>query len=240
MIISDLLNALENGSLQIVEKKSGNWELNHEIFKKINSIFSAEKQVTEIDGLVKWADKVPLKSNELSDEELLSKTYRLVPGSWVRCGSYIGEKVVVMTNSFVNVGAYIDDGSMIDSGVTIGSCARIGRNCHVSSNVVIAGVLEPSAHYPVIIEDSVFVGAQSLIAEGVLIPEGCVIGAGVKITSSTKIFDSEGNIIEKLEPYSVVIPGSYARGNVFVDCAIVIKKVDEKTRFKTSINELLR
>ncbi len=240
MNINKFLESLESGNEKIIEKKNGEWKLNKDLFGRINEIFTVNKKIYEIQNVVKWADKVDLKSNSLTNDQLINKSFRLVPGSWVRRGSYIGDKVVIMSNAFVNIGSYINEGSMIDSGVTIGSCAYIGKNCHISSNVVIAGVLEPSQYNPVIIEDNVFIGAQSLIAEGMIIPEGCVIGSGTKITSSTKIFNENGDIIERLEPYSVIVPGSYSRGAISLQCAVVIKKVDNITRSKTNINELLR
>ncbi|QEK38659.1 2,3,4,5-tetrahydropyridine-2,6-dicarboxylate N-succinyltransferase [Candidatus Cytomitobacter primus] len=241
MSIDTFLSELESGNTRIVRKNQGKWELNQPAFSKINEIFKSDKKISKIDGLVKWADKIDMQSNLLHDQDLLNKDFRLVPGSWVRRGAYIGPKSVIMTNSFVNIGAHIGDETMVDSGVTIGSCAYIGAQCHISSNVIIAGVLEPSQHMPVIIEDNVFIGAQSLIAEGVVVPEGCVIGAGTKLTSSTKIFDVDGDEINEIEPYSVIIPGTYSKtSKISFSCAVVIKKVDKNTKSKTNINELLR
>lgn len=236
--VAMFLSDLECGRIKIVYKDDV-WKLNYEAFRKINSIFKADKRVTKIENLTKWNDKVDMQNN-IDDQELLGKNTRFVPGSWIRKGAYIGENCVIMSNTFINVGSYIDDGSMIDSGVTIGSCARIGKNCHISSNAVIAGILEPSNAMPVIIEDNVFIGAQCLIAEGIVIPEGCVLGAGTKITASTKIFDRSGNELKTIKPYSVIIPGAYAINHISLACVVVIKQVDKKTKEKTAINEILR
>ena len=169
---------------------------------------------------------------------------RAVPNCYVRHGAYIGKGVVLMP-SFVNIGAYIDEGTMIDTWATVGSCAQIGKNCHISGGTGIGGILEPISQNPVIIEDNCFIGARSEIAEGVVVREGSVISMGVFISSSTKIVDrSTGEITYgEIPPYSVVIPGSISDKNNFglsLSCAVIIKKVDDSTRKKVSINEILR
>ena len=170
--------------------------------------------------------------------------FRSVPNGVVRKSAYIGKNVVLMP-SFINVGAYVDDGTMIDTWSTVGSCAQIGKNCHISGGVGIGGVLEPLQANPVIIEDNCFIGARSEVAEGVIVGEGSVISMGVYIGASTKIIDRKTNqvIYGKVPPYSVVVSGSLAnedKSKPSLYCAVIVKTVDEKTRSKTSINDLLR
>jgi 2,3,4,5-tetrahydropyridine-2-carboxylate N-succinyltransferase len=165
---------------------------------------------------------------------------------FVRKGAYIGHNVVVMSNAFVNIGAHVDEGSMIDSCTTIGSCAQIGKRCHISSNVMIGGVLEPLQATPVIIENDCFIGAGSVLSEGIIVGEGAVLGTGVQIGASTKIVNREtGEIMYGyIPPYSVVVPGSFiteAYGpGLSLQCAVIVKTVDAVTREKTAINSLLR
>lgn len=190
----------------------------------------------------RWYDKIPLKTTKWKQKDFESASFRAVPGSVVRYGSYIGKNVVLMP-SFVNIGAYVGDGTMIDTWATVGSCAQIGKNCHISGGTGIGGVLEPIQANPVIIEDNCFIGARSEIAEGVIVKEGAVIGMGVYIGKSTKIIDrATGEISYGIVPKnSVVVAGSVpSTGGVNLYAAIIVKKVDDKTRSKTSINELLR
>jgi len=187
-------------------------------------------------------DKIDLKFSGYSKEDFEKFEFRAVPGAFVRDGAHIGKNCVIMP-SFINMGAYIGEKTMIDSGVTIGSCAQIGKHCHISSNIVIAGVLEPIQAAPVIIGDNCFVGACSVIAEGVVIEDNCVIAMGVSIGQSTRIINREtGEIFYGRVPSgSVVVSGSYDCGKgVSVACAVIVKKIDKSTREKTSINDLLR
>jgi 2,3,4,5-tetrahydropyridine-2-carboxylate N-succinyltransferase len=193
---------------------------------------------------MQWYDKIDLKFMKRDKEKLEESGLRIVPGAFIRSGAYLGKNVVVMP-SFINIGAHIGDGTLVDTWATIGSCAYIGKNCHISGGVGIGGVLEPLQASPVIIEDNCFIGARSEIVEGVIVEEGSVISMGVFIGASTKIIDrNTGEIIYgKVPAYSVVVPGSMPSNNPGLPslyCAVIIKQVDEKTRAKTSINELLR
>lgn len=248
------LNNLDKGKVRVAEKKIDHWHVNQWIKKAILLSFklnemclinggpSLEKEASH------WYDKVQSKFLDWSDHDFANAGFRAVPGCFVRHGAYIASNVVLMP-SFVNLGAYVDTGTMVDTWSTIGSCAQIGKNCHISGGVGIGGVLEPLQANPVIIEDNCFIGARSEIAEGVIVEEGSVISMGVYIGASTKIVDREtGEIFTgKVPAYSVVIPGSIP-GSAREDgslrpslyAAVIVKRVDEKTRSKTSINELLR
>ena len=192
-----------------------------------------------------WYDKVPGKSVLWNEGDWKKAGYRHVPNGVVRKGSYIAKNVVLMP-CFVNLGAYVDEGTMIDTWASVGSCAQVGKNCHVSGGAGIGGVLEPLQASPVIIEDNCFIGARSEVAEGVIVQEGAVLSMGVYIGASTKIVDrATGEITYgKVPAYSVVVPGSLPNKNdpkgPNLYCAVIVKKVDEKTRSKTSINDLLR
>ena len=188
----------------------------------------------------------PSKFNNWTSQNFSESKFRTVPGSIARKGCFIDEEVVLMP-SFINLGAYIGKGTMIDTWSTVGSCAQIGSNCHISGGVGIGGVLEPLQANPVIIEDNCFIGARSEVAEGVIVQEGCVLSMGVFLGSSTKIVDrATGNILfGMVPPYSVVVPGTLpAKSQNFsqpsLACAVIVKTVDEKTRSKTSVNDLLR
>lgn len=243
--IREILFELDQGELTVVEKKNNYQWLTHAWVKKaillsfrVNGCFLMENPFSPA------YDKVPLKFEEWGEEQFKEAGIRVVPGSIVRYSAYIAPGTVIMP-SFINVGAYIDSGTMIDSAVRVGSCARIGKNCHLSDNVGIGGVLEPLQANPVIIEDNCFIGACSEIVEGVFVGEGSVIGAGVMLTASTKIVDRETNKVSYgvIPPYSVVVPGVLPDGDSSkpgLQCSVIIKHVDEKTRAKTSINELLR
>jgi 2,3,4,5-tetrahydropyridine-2-carboxylate N-succinyltransferase len=204
-------------------------------------------------GHAAWWDKVPSKFEGWNDNRFRSAGFRAVPGAVVRRSAYVAPGVVLMP-CFVNLGAYVDQGTMIDTWSTVGSCAQIGKNCHISGGVGIGGVLEPLQAAPVIVEDNCFIGARSEVAEGVIVREGSVLSMGVFIGASTKIVDRDsGRIFQGEVPaYSVVVPGTMpgkpgASGKQGPDtvspslsCAVIVKRVDEKTRAKTSINELLR
>jgi 2,3,4,5-tetrahydropyridine-2-carboxylate N-succinyltransferase len=191
---------------------------------------------------MKYFDKIPLKFNDWKEEDFLKQQIRVIPGTIVRLGSYIGKNTVLMS-SLVNIGAYIGENTMIDTWASVGSCAQIGKNCHISGGVGIGGVLEPLQANPVIIEDNCFIGARSEIAEGVIVGEGAVLSMGVYIGQSTKIVDRQTGSITYgyVPPYSVVVPGTIADKNGYhLYCVYIVKKVDAVTRSKTSINQILR
>jgi 2,3,4,5-tetrahydropyridine-2-carboxylate N-succinyltransferase len=193
-------------------------------------------------GDATWWDKVDSKFKGWGENRFREAGFRAVPGSIVRRSAHIAKNVVLMP-SFVNVGAYVGEATMIDTWATVGSCAQIGKNCHISGGAGIGGVLEPLQAGPVIIEDNCFVGARSEVAEGVIVGEGSVLAMGVFLGASTKIVDrNKGDVhYGKVPPYSVVVPGSVASGSgPALYCAVIVKQVDERTRAKTSINELLR
>ena len=253
--IDKVLNLLDIGEIRVCEKKNGSWEANQWVKKAIllsfktkdNSIFSSGTSNLR-GGQYTWFDKVDLKTSGWVEDEWTKRNFRSVPGAIIRYSAFIAENVVLMP-SFINLGAYVDSGTMIDTWATVGSCAQIGKNVHVSGGAGIGGVLEPLQANPVIIEDNCFIGARSEIAEGVVVEEGSVISMGVYIGASTKIVDREtGDIFfGKIPPYSVVVPGSMPGKNLkngeigpSLYCAVIVKKVDAKTRSKTSINDLLR
>lgn len=237
-IIEEVFLELDCGNLKVVERKEEKWFVNQWLKKAILLYFKC----TQNKLMSKYFfDKIPLKTENWTENDFKKAGFRIVPGSVIRRSAYIAQGVVVMP-SFINVGAYIDEGAMIDTHATIGSCAYIGKKCHISDGVTIAGVLEPLQSNPVIIEDNCFVGARSVVAEGVKVGEGSVLASGVTLTGSTPIIDKNGNIsYGEVPSYSVVIPGSrkISKG-LSSACAIVIKTVNEKTRIKTAINDLLR
>jgi 2,3,4,5-tetrahydropyridine-2-carboxylate N-succinyltransferase len=240
-IISDILKLLDKGQLRVAQKIDNTWETNEWIKKAILlSFLTSDNELYNSDQKIKYFDKVPLKFANWLEEDF---NFRAVPGAIVRLSAYVAPNVILMP-SFVNVGAYIDSGTLIDTWATVGSCAQIGKNCHISGGVGIGGVLEPLQANPVIIEDNVFIGARSEIAEGVIIEEGAVLSMGVFIGSSTRIYNrSTGEITYGRVPaYSVVVPGTLPSSDnkTHTYAAIIVKKVDNNTRSKTSINKLLR
>jgi 2,3,4,5-tetrahydropyridine-2-carboxylate N-succinyltransferase len=190
-----------------------------------------------------WWDKVDSKFKDWSANRFRAAGFRAVPGAIVRNSAFIAKGAVLMP-CFVNVGAHVGEGTMVDTWATVGSCAQIGRNCHISGGAGIGGVLEPLQANPVIIEDNCFVGARSEVAEGVIVGEGSVLAMGVFLGASTRIIDRANGEVRygRVPPYSVIVPGSLpgASGSPALYCAVIVKQVDEKTRAKTSINELLR
>jgi 2,3,4,5-tetrahydropyridine-2-carboxylate N-succinyltransferase len=242
-IISKTMEALEQGKIRVCQKIDGNWQVNQWIKKAILLTFIFNDNQIIQDGADIYYDKVPLKCANWGEDDFRNAGFRIVPGAKIRKYTYIAPKAVIMP-SFVNVGAYIDENTMIDTWATVGSCAQIGKHCHISGGAGIGGVLEPLQANPVIIEDNVFVGARSEIAEGVIVGEGSVISMGVYIGSSTRIYDREtGEIFYgKVPPYSVIVPGTLtgSLGDVQQYAVIIVKKVDDKTRQKVSINEILR
>lgn len=248
--VEETMNLLDKGVLRVAEKRNGAWHVNQWIKKAVLLSFrlNAMRVITGAPGGAVWYDKVDSKFLGWDEEQFKTGGFRAVPGCIVRKSAYVAPSAVLMP-SFLNVGAYVDEGTMIDTWSTVGSCAQIGRNCHISGGVGIGGVLEPLQAEPVIIEDNVFIGARSEIAEGVIVEEGAVISMGVFIGASTKIIDrASGEVLQGRVPaYSVIVPGTLP-GKALKDgspgpglaCAVIVKKVDEKTRSKTGVNELLR
>jgi 2,3,4,5-tetrahydropyridine-2-carboxylate N-succinyltransferase len=245
--VNKTLNLLDNGEIRICEKIDFSWQVNQWIKKavllsfRLNDNYLSKQNSSSGDALINF-DKVPLKFANWNDADFRKSGFRAVAGAVVRHSAFIAKNVVLMP-SFVNLGAYVDEGSMIDTWATVGSCAQIGKNCHISGGAGIGGVLEPLQANPVIIEDNCFIGARSEIAEGVIVETGSVISMGVYIGASTKIVDRESGEIfyGRVPAYSVVVAGNIAsKNNTSLYAAIIVKKVDEKTRSKTSINELLR
>ena len=239
-----ILGMLDHGKLRICNKENGTWKVNEWVKKAILLSFRLNDNLLMNSGVHNYFDKVSLKFSDWGEKEFREAGFRAVPGSIVRHGSFVAKNVVLLP-SFVNIGAYIDEGSMIDAWATVGSCAQIGKNCHISGGAGIGGVLEPLQANPVIIEDNCFIGARSEVAEGVIVEEGSVLSMGVYIGASTKIIDrATGEIFYGRVPaYSVVVPGNIQDKNnpsLSLYAAIIVKRVDEKTRSKTSINELLR
>ena len=239
------LSALDNGSLRVAERSNnGDWVVN-EWAKKAVLLGFRLKDMEIHDGGPQssgWWDKVDNKFKGWSNSDWKEAGFRAVPSCIVRHSAYIAPGVVLMP-SFVNLGAHVDTGTMVDTWATVGSCAQIGKNVHLSGGVGIGGVLEPMQASPTIIEDNCFIGARSEVVEGVIVREGSVLGMGVYIGQSTKIVDREtGEVMYgEVPPYSVVVSGSMpTRNDISLYCAVIVKRVDEKTRSKTGINELLR
>ena len=243
--VEQTLNLLGNGTLRVAEKKaSGEWVVNQWTKKAVLLSFRLREMELQKGGPQNstWWDKVDSKFKDWGETEWKKKNFRAVPNTVVRASAFIGENVVLMP-SFVNLGAFVDSGTMVDTWATVGSCAQIGKNVHLSGGVGIGGVLEPMQASPTIIEDNCFIGARSEIVEGCIVREGAVVGMGVFIGKSTKIFNRETGetTYGEIPPYSVVVSGSIpSKGGVNLYCAVIVKQVDEKTRSKTSINDLLR
>ena len=244
--VDETLNKLDNGSLRVCEKINNEWHVNQWIKKAILLSFRLNDNEIIKASHATWFDKVESKTANWTKDDHLKAGFRYVPDAVVRKSAFIAKGVVLMP-SFVNLGAYVDEGTMIDTWATVGSCAQIGKNCHISGGAGIGGVLEPLQANPVIIEDNCFIGARSEVAEGVIVGEGAVLSMGVFIGASTKIVDrSTGEIhMGKVPAYSVVVPGTLPGKkegdiNPSLYCAVIVKRVDEKTRSKTSINDLLR
>jgi 2,3,4,5-tetrahydropyridine-2-carboxylate N-succinyltransferase len=236
---------LDSGSLRVAEKReSGDWHVNQWAKKAVLLGFrikDMEMQAGGPQGAGYW-DKVDSKFLGWGDNQWRDAGFRAVPNCIVRKSAFIAPGVVLMP-SFVNLGAYVDEGTMVDTWATVGSCAQIGKNVHLSGGVGIGGVLEPMQAGPTIIEDNCFIGARSEVVEGCIVREGAVLGMGVFIGKSTKIVDRDtGEVMYgEVPPYSVVVSGSMpSKNGVHLYCAVIVKRVDEKTRSKTAINELLR
>ena len=244
--VDTALGLLDSGEARVAERgHDGQWHVNQWLKKAVLLSFRLNDMATISGGPggASWWDKVPAKWDGWSDAEFRAAGFRAVPNCTVRRSAYIAPGVVLMP-SFVNLGAYVDSGTMVDTWATVGSCAQIGKNCHISGGAGIGGVLEPLQAGPVIIEDNCFIGARSEVAEGVVVREGAVLSMGVYIGASTKIVDRATGDVHRGEvpAYSVVVPGTLpgAEGQPGLYCAVIVKRVDEQTRSKTSINELLR
>ena len=243
--VESVLADLDDGKLRVAEKMGGEW-LVHQWLKKavlLSFRLHAMKLVPGAPDDASWWDKVDSKFAGWGEKEFQAAGFRAVPGAIVRKSAFIAKGVVLMP-SFVNVGAHVGENTMIDTWATVGSCAQVGAHCHISGGAGLGGVLEPLQTAPTIIEDNCFIGARSEVAEGVIVGEGSVLAMGTFLTATTKIVDRHtGEIVTgRVPPYSVVVPGSLggAPGKPALYCGVIIKRVDERTRAKTSINELLR
>jgi 2,3,4,5-tetrahydropyridine-2-carboxylate N-succinyltransferase len=241
--IEDCIGLLDGGRARVAEKHGADWQVNEWLKKAVLLYFRATDNQLLDAGAQRFYDKVPLKFADQNAAQLKAGGVRVVPPATARRGAYIAPNVVLMP-SYVNIGAYVDSGTMVDTWATVGSCAQIGRNVHLSGGVGIGGVLEPLQAAPTIIEDDCFIGARSEVVEGVIIGAGSVLAMGVFISQSTRIYDRASGVTSygRVPPGSVVVPGSLpsADGKYSLACAVIVKRVDAKTRAKTSINELLR
>ena len=241
--VEHAIGLLDSGEARVADKVAGDWQVNQWLKKAVLLSFRLSDNEVIDAGYTRYFDKVPLKFQEMSPDDVAQSGVRIVPPALVRRGAYVAPGVVLMP-SYVNLGAYVDSGTMVDTWATVGSCAQVGRNVHLSGGVGLGGVLEPLQANPTIIEDNCFIGARSEIVEGVVVEQGAVISMGVFIGASTRIYDREtGAILRGRVPSgSVVVPGSLpsADGSYSLACAVIVKRVDEQTRAKTSINELLR
>ena len=243
--INEAINGLNNGSLRVASREGStqNWQT-HQWLKKAVLLSFRIKDNSIMDGnYTKYFDKVESKFAHFEEKDFSEGGYRVVPNAMVRQGSFIGKNAVLMP-SYVNIGAYVDEGTMVDTWATVGSCAQIGKNVHLSGGVGIGGVLEPIQAGPTIIGDNCFIGARSEVVEGVVVEDNAVISMGVYIRQSTKIFDRETGEVSygRIPQGSVVVSGNLPSkdGAYSLYCAVIVKKVDEKTRSKVGINELLR
>src|SRR4051794_4889281 len=243
--VDSAIAALDSGAARIAEKSGGEWVV-HQWLKKAVLLSFRLNPMEAISGGVggsHWWDKVPSKFAGWGEKDFADAAFRAVPGAIVRRGAYIAPGAVLMP-SFVNIGARVGEGAMVDTWATVGSCAQIGRNVHISGGAGIGGVLEPLQAGPVIIEDDCFIGARSEVAEGVIVERGSVLSMGVFLGASTKIVDRASGEVRygRVPSYSVVVPGNLPGkdGGPGLACAVIVKRVDERTRSKTSINELLR
>lgn len=254
LAVEGALKALDKGTLRVAEKTATGWQVHEWLKKAVLLSFRLNANQHFAGGAARagmhagWFDKVPNKFEGWSEADFAKAGFRAVPGAIVRHSAYIAPDVVLLP-SFVNIGAYVGEGTMVDTWSTIGSCAQIGKKCHISGGVGIGGVLEPLQAAPVIIEDHCFIGARSEVAEGVIVEEGAVISMGVFLGASTKVIDrATGEIFQGRVPaYSVIVPGALPSKPLpdgtpgpSLACAVIVKKVDAKTREKTGVNELLR
>lgn len=241
--VKDTMNRLGNGEIRVAEKIDGDWHVHQWIKKAVLLSFRLYENKLINTEFSQYFDKVPARYTDYTHQQFNDSKIRVVPPAYIRHGSYIAENTVVMP-SFINIGAYVDSACMIDTWASVGSCAQIGKNVHLSGGAGIGGVLEPLQANPTIIEDNCFIGARSEIVEGVIVEKNSVISMGVFIGQSTKIYHREKDeiIYGRVPEGSVVVPGSLPghNGKYHLQCAVIVKQVDQKTREKTSINELLR
>lgn len=242
--VMEAVSMLDSGKARVAERQAvGDWKVNEWLKKAVLLSFRIEDNYVQQSGDLRFYDKVAGKFSDYNSKDFADAGVRVVPPAMARKGSYIAPSTVLMP-SYVNIGAYVDSGSMVDTWATVGSCAQIGKNVHLSGGVGIGGVLEPLQATPTIIEDNCFIGARSEVVEGVIVEEGSVISMGVFIGQSTKILDRETGEVHfgRVPAGSVVVSGSMPSkdGSHSLYCAVIVKKVDEKTRSKVGINELLR
>ena len=241
--IATCIEQLDSGEARVAEPGSNGWQVNQWLKKAVLLYFATHPNQSIAAGYTNFFDKVPLKFGDWDEQRFAQSGIRVVPDAQVRKGAYIARNVVLMP-SYVNIGAYVDSGTLVDTWATVGSCAQIGKNVHLSGGAGIGGVLEPLQANPTIIEDDCFIGARSEIVEGVIVEAGAVISMGVFIGQSTRIYDREKDevLYGRVPAGAVVVPGSLpsSKGDCSLYAAIIVKRVDEKTRSKVGINELLR
>jgi 2,3,4,5-tetrahydropyridine-2,6-dicarboxylate N-succinyltransferase len=241
--IEQVVAELESGTLRVAEPEAGGWRVNQWIKKAVLLYFRVNSNVVLDASPAPYWDKVPQRFSGFDADAFLELGVRVVPGAIVRRGAHLGRDVVLMP-SFVNIGAHVGAGTMVDTWATVGSCAQIGARCHISGGAGIGGVLEPLQAAPTIIEEDCFIGARSEVVEGVIVERGSVIGMGVFLGQSTRIYDRATKTVSygRIPAGSVVVSGSLpaSDGSHSLYCAVIVKQVDEKTRSKTSVNELLR
>ena len=241
--VNEALAGLDRGELRVAEKQNGAWVVNQWLKKAVLLSFALNDNRVMEDGCTRYYDKVEPKFAGYGQDDFSAGGMRVVPPAMARYGSYVAPNVVLMP-SYVNIGAYVDSGTMVDTWATVGSCAQVGKNVHLSGGVGLGGVLEPLQANPTIIEDHCFIGARSEIVEGVVVGEGSVISMGVYIGQSTRIYNRDTGEISygRVPPGSVVVSGNLPSkdGKYSLYCAVIVKQVDEKTRGKVSLNELLR
>ena len=241
--VEEVMEGLDRGTLRVAEKRGHEWYVNEWLKKAVLLSFTFRETDVVAGGFTRYFDKVPMKYTHFEADDFTRQGARIVPPACVRRGAFIGREVILMP-SYVNVGAYVDNGTMIDTWATVGSCAQIGKNVHLSGGAGIGGVLEPLQASPTIIEDNCFIGARSEIVEGVVVGTGSVVSMGVYIGQSTRIYNRETREISygRIPPGSVVVSGNLPSqdGSYSLYCAVIVKQVDEKTRGKVGINELLR
>ncbi|RZV38590.1 MAG: 2,3,4,5-tetrahydropyridine-2,6-dicarboxylate N-succinyltransferase [Chromatiales bacterium] len=241
--VQEAIALLDSGEARVAEKKDGDWDVNQWLKKAVLLSFGLTENKVIESGHSRFYDKVPMKYAQYSEEQFRKDGVRVVPDAIVRKGAYVAPDVVLMP-SYVNIGAYVDSSTMVDTWATVGSCAQIGKNVHLSGGVGIGGVLEPIQAGPTIIEDDCFIGARSEVVEGVIVEEGSVISMGVYLGQSTRIYNrlTEEITYGRIPAGSVVVPGNLpsADGKYSLYCAVIVKRVDAKTRAKTGLNDLLR